>query len=714
MDFEPQTQVTDTMVKPDSVEVLEGSTGREIDPDKLLQTIKKREQKYQPYKQKLDDVASKNKDYYARFEGDKTNLYEGETPIWINEILPAIETIIPMGTENLPEPDVKVYPNNKKGIELQEKIEQYLYDCWRSKWGMQQKSEQALRNLFASRYVGFKMSYNTRKSKSEMTLLPAGRVMFPDKVGEVCDLPFIIDYVTRSAGSIKEEFGTDPDKLAKITEALNTGSPEDSDDDSLVTITEYWEKEFVAWKFKDVLLGFEANPFWNWGEFDEEGNQISEGQNHLEEPSYPFFFLNQFSFGDEIADPVSQIDLLRSPQDSVVKRKRQVELNAGMANGQLVGAGKKIDKKTFMAIKNTAEEKIWMENADSVEGAVAKLTGRAIDQGVINDMIHTESKIEDISGAHAVSKGKSDPREKTVRGKMFLAGKDSSRQSGIVRGLERLAKAVFDFEIQCMIVFGDEYELEPDFDSADDPLSTVENLDKITSEELKDKRIFVKVVENSLKPKDHEQLKAFSLELANNGKMSTLDLYRILEFPDPEKMARNAVMEQIDPFYLYKDAVSGEKIDPMAIRDVKNYLNSPVGTPMGSDYTPPTPELMQNYLITIRAYIRGEEIDDDLAKVPYSSLTDEQKQAIQMYLMQAMQKAKQMMAQIQAQAGAAPQPGEQPAQEQQPKQQQPNNQLIEAIANAVVAKLQGGNQGQGEQPAPSPIPQGDISQGVVA
>lgn len=708
MDSESQSSVLDKMVKPDTIEVIEGNTGREIDPDKLLEIIEKREAKYKSYKEELDEVASKNKSYYSKFEADKTNLYEGETPVWINEILPAIETIIPMSTENLPEPDVKIYPKNRKSIELQEKLEQYLYDCWRTKWGMQSKSEQALRNLFAARYVAFKMTYNVNKSKTEITLIPAGRLLIPSKVGEKCDLPFIIDYVPMRAGDIKEKFGTDPEQLSKIETALKGDGAGDGDD-SIVSVTEYWEKDFVAWKYKKCLLGFEANPFWNWGETDEEGTVIEEGENHLEEPSYPFFFLNQFSFGEEIADPVALIDLLRTPQDSIAKRKRQVELNAGMANGQLVGAGKKIDKKTFLAIKNTAEEKIWMEGAESVDGALAKLTGRAIDQGVVSDMIHTESKIEDIAGAHAVSKGKSDPREKTVRGKMFLAGKDSSRQSGLVRGFERLAKEIFDFEIQCMMVFGDEYELEPDFDTPDDPLSTVENLDKITPEELQGKRIFVRVVENSLKPKDHEQLKGFALELASAGKMSNLDLYRMLEFPDPEKLAKNAVMEQVDPFYLYKDAIAGEKIDVMAIRDIKNYLSSPAGTPMGSDYVPPTPELMQNYLITIRAYIRGEEIDDELSEIPYTKLDDEVKAGIQMHLMKAMNQAKQMMAQIQAQAGAAP--GANEGQPQAQPKQQPDNQLIEAIANAVVAKLQGGNQ---SSPAQSQIPQGDAVQEVVA
>lgn len=719
MDLEPQTSVMDTMIKPDSIEILEGTTGREIDPDKLLKIIQRREEKYKPQKEKLDEIASKNKEYYVKHEADKTGLYEGETPVWINEILPSIETIIPMATENLPEPDIKVYPKNKKSIELQDKIEQYLYDCWRSKWKMQQKMEQGLRNLFAARYVGYKMTYDKQKKKTMVTLLPAGRVLIPDKVGEVCDLPFIIDYVNMTVGDIKKKFTEDEEgnvideaKLKEFEEVFKGDSFTDGDD-SIVGVTEYWEKDFVAWKYKNTLLGFEANPFWDWGDFDEDGQQTREGENHLEEQSYPFFFVNQFSFGDEIADPVALIDLMRTPQDSISKRKRQVELNAGMANGQLIGAGKKIDKKTFNAIKNSAEEKIWLEGADSVEGALAKLTGRAIDQGVIADMQHTETKIEDISGAHAVSKGKSDRLNQTVRGKMFLAGKDTSRQSGLVRGFERLALDMFNFEIQCMKVFKDSYELGPDFDTPDDPMKTIENLEKISYEELQGRRVFVRVVENSLMPKDHEQLKQFSLELSGAGKMSTLDLYKILEFPDPEKMARNAVMEQVDPMYLYKDAVTGEKIDVLAIRDIKAYLNSPAGTPMGSDYTPPTPELMQNYILTLRAYMRGEELDDELSDTPYSSQADEVKAGFQMYYMQVQDKAKQMMAQIQSQMAPSPEQVQQARQTQQ-KTQQPNPDLINAIAEAVVAKLQGANQGPVEQPAPTPITQGNATEEVVA
>jgi hypothetical protein len=101
--------------------------------------------------------------------------------------------------------------------------------------------------------------------------------------------------------------------------------------------------------------------------------------------------------------------------------------------------------------------------------------------------------------------------------------------------------------------------------------------------------------------------------------MSLLDMYRILEYPDPEKLARNAIMEQTDPMYLYDEVSKGENIDFEAIRNLLAIQYNNTGTPLPIEYNVPDVKLMTRYLDTLIAYLRGEEIHQEL--LAYSSLT---------------------------------------------------------------------------------------------
>ena len=66
-------------------------------------------------------------------------------------------------------------------------------------------------------------------------------------------------------------------------------------------------------------------------------------------------------------------------------------------------------------------------------------------------------------------------------------------------------------------------------------------------------RIKVSVKEGSLLPKDSLSIDNQALELARLNRISTLDLYKRLEFPNPEEMAANVWLEVNAPQILFKD-----------------------------------------------------------------------------------------------------------------------------------------------------------------
>lgn len=654
-------QPLDTKNYNDEVKAQPGSVGVEISEEELSKTIKEREASCKPYYEKLKSIADKNRLYYGGDQVKTERLLVGENPTVINKILPAIETIIPLVTEKAPEPDVTVTPLNRTNLILQEKLEKHLHDLWSRDLDMQIKLEHGVRNLAANRYMVVKTFYDTEKKCINTKVLPAGRVLFPEDATCVEDLTYIIEYVPYTLGALIERF---PEKEKEIKEAASFGSNVGLES-TLITI-EYWQSNLVAWKFKDVMLGFDANPYWNW-EGDPKFESIG---NHLKSPQMPYFFTNIYNFGDSIVDDVSMIDVIISPQDNVNKRKRQIDLNADMANGKYIVAGNKISKESANKISNEPKEIIYLDSADSTNGALDILTGRAYDPGIYNDMQDTKNEIDNIIGTHSTTRGERFSQE-TARGREILKSGDISRQRTIVRAFEKLARDLYDYWIQLIYVFYDEKRpLHPAGDQRSKVFSSQEALQYISNGEFeKDINIEVQVIDGSIVPKDKDAEKAEAMDLARNQMMSLLDMYRILEYPDPERMARNAVMEQIDPMYLYNEAGKGENLDFEAIRNLLAIQYNNTDQPLAIEYFVDDVKAMVRYLETLTEYLRGEEIHKEL--LPYDSLTfDAQAEVVEHYRNQK-ELVNQILNQQAMQSGGTPSEDpygdmQQPQQPQQP------------------------------------------------
>ena len=66
-------------------------------------------------------------------------------------------------------------------------------------------------------------------------------------------------------------------------------------------------------------------------------------------------------------------------------------------------------------------------------------------------------------------------------------------------------------------------------------------------------KVNVSVKEGSLLPKDSTSIANQALELASLNRISNIDLYKRLEYPNPEEMAANVWLEINAPHILYKD-----------------------------------------------------------------------------------------------------------------------------------------------------------------
>jgi len=66
-------------------------------------------------------------------------------------------------------------------------------------------------------------------------------------------------------------------------------------------------------------------------------------------------------------------------------------------------------------------------------------------------------------------------------------------------------------------------------------------------------KLTISVKEGSLLPKDSISIANQALELARMNKISNIDLYKRLEYPNPDELAANVWLEANAPHILYKD-----------------------------------------------------------------------------------------------------------------------------------------------------------------
>jgi hypothetical protein len=100
---------------------------------------------------------------------------------------------------------------------------------------------------------------------------------------------------------------------------------------------------------------------------------------------------------------------------------------------------------------------------------------------------------------------------------------------GISEYLEQLSDGLYNWFTQLLYVYDNTYALMPN-----------------------KPRVKISVKEGSLLPKDSTTIANQAIDLATAGKMSTLDLYKKLDYPNPEELAANVWLEINAPEVLYE------------------------------------------------------------------------------------------------------------------------------------------------------------------
>ena len=479
-----------------------------------------------------------------------------QRPLVDNVIFESLETYLPQVTRRNPDPMVVLSRKEKQtpenltyatnlGKELGEIADEIV---------LRLKLKKTARHwalyLLGAVKVGWDLDNDTPTTK---VIRPQKLILDPDATvdeekgytGE-----FMGEYRKLPAGQIIN-FLESVDAEKEAVETIKKLAKDKSGEEALGTeiqFIEWWTNEYMCWTIgsENVLMKVK-NPHWDYDkeeeeeeapynedgtpQLDEEGNVVmekntEEGVNHFYVPKKPYILLSVFNLGKQPIDETSLIGQNLASQDLVNKRVRQIDKNADSMNGGMVvslersGLTLAQSKGVTDALRRGGTIAI---PTGAVGEAVQRMSANSLPGDVYNQLVDTRTRMRDIFGtAGSSSAGLSG--EKTVRGKMQNRVLDTDRiGGGFSEYLEQMADGIYNWFVQLLYVYDDRYNHGPR------------------------PKVRVSVKEGSLLPKDSATLAQQAMELAGQNRMSLLDLYKALDYPNPEEMAANVWLEAKAP-----------------------------------------------------------------------------------------------------------------------------------------------------------------------
>ena len=464
-----------------------------------------------------------------------------------NLIFESLETYLPQVTRRNPEPSVTLDASEKESPIF----DQYISGLKNRLGDLADKNKVRLKLKKAARHWAI---YQLGVAKFGWDIdqdIPAMKIIRPKKV--ILDPDATIDEDGYTGNHIGEYRKLEASNVLSIIGKENAEAKKAIDDklskDELGTeiqFIEWWTPQYVCWEFDKKIIYKRQNPHWNYDK-DEDQTQVDEfgtetkstqnvpGINHFKSPQMPYIFLSVFNLGDQPMDKTSLINQNLANQDLINKRNKQIDKNATNINGgwivSLARAG--LTKPQAEGVVKAMQKGGAAVIPDGVPtDAINKINGTSLPSDIFNQLYDARARLRDIFGVKGSAQAGLES-ERTVRGKILSRSLDTDRiGGGVSEYLEQFADAAYNWLTQLLYVY------DSDFQFSDGGLPP---------------KVVISVKEGSLLPKDSMTIANQAIELAGMNRISTLDLFKRLEYPNPEELAANVWLEVNAPHLLYKN-----------------------------------------------------------------------------------------------------------------------------------------------------------------
>lgn len=514
--------------------------------EELLAIAARAEADYAGYEGKLKPRQDANKAYYLGRQRQDTGAAT-DYPIAANLLFEAEETFLPAALSKNPEPVVWSDDSTEGAAEASDvkTMLQYHADTLVLRRKMNRMARQWSIYLIGVLKHGWDPDINDIKTE---TRDPRNFVF--DKDGTIDEYgdyrgSILGERIPTTAGRLVELF---PKRAAYITVMV------DGLMGTKVVYTEWRTDEYCFYTFKNRVLDKNRNEYFNYDrdqdETDQDGVTMKKtipGRNHFARPKMPYTFLSVFSLGERPHDETGLIEQNIPQQNKITKRESQIDANLDRSNNSIGLSGANFNEETARQAATAMQRgnPILIPSGGPVSEAVARFPAPDLPAAMFNSLESNKNDLRSIFGTQGITAQQQD-EDQTARGMILNQQYDNSRiGGGIGDALEQVADNVFNWWVQLYYVFYDEEH----YAAILGQMKAVEYV-QFSSADLT-RRLVVSVSPNSMKPKDEVTEMNLAQALYDKGVLDPKTLLTILDFPDPQKTAEQAVLWQLDkPMYM--------------------------------------------------------------------------------------------------------------------------------------------------------------------
>jgi hypothetical protein len=515
------------------------------DDQELILLANKWEQKYKGYDEEIRKRQEDCENYWLGKQFPQANIQEGSRPIADNLIFEATETFLPEATKQNPEPTVTC-DNTEEG-------NQYA-SLWKDML-IANADTQHLRlvvkkiaRYWSLYFLGVaKISWDEKQDNFATNAInPQKLILDPD--AEILEGgKYVGGYVGErretTAEKLVEMFPKAKQKITQMVEGKMG---------TRLRFVEWWTQEKVFFTMKDIVLDKYENPHWNYSkktkkvdEFGQEQEVEEQGDNHFVEPEMPYVFLTVFNLGKHPHDDTSLIYQNLANQDLVNKKLAQIDRNTDNMNNGIVLSGKSFTREqaTEAVTALARGDALWVP-----DGAIGESYRRdvapALSPTVYTELQDLRQELRNIFGVRG-SSAQGVSSEQTVRGKIIIGQKDSSRiGGGISDSIEQVCDSIFNWWVQMMKVYYSE----------DNFIGILGEEKAFQFYKLKQnikRKLIVSVKEGSLIPRDELSKRNEAIDLWGAGALDPETLFERLGFADPKQAAETLYLWKFAPQSLF-------------------------------------------------------------------------------------------------------------------------------------------------------------------
>lgn len=507
-----------------------------------------------------------------------------------NRIFSDMEAVINALIANPPKPQFIPARDDPQAVSLAQAEEKYFNKKY-SDLNLKEVLRKGLRNLYFGRLIVIKTFWDSTINDFNARALDPRKVRIPKNAVNEQAAEFVIEEVEDYVLSVCRRF---PDQAQRI--AAQMGYRDHNQlliDNPMMTYQEAWVRDYVVFKFNNIIMGTIKNPYWDWDgllvtpEENEALNQLGGEQRRIKmyeiraqqdmrqaeaheqqeienngdlprgdfqdiKPNYSAYYFNHFdqprkpyiwatAFNNENT-PVGQTDMISQAaplQEAIDRRKQDIDENSSLVNGQIKVDSTVMDKADAQKLRYEARGVIWGKGV--VQG-VQREMGTPLPAFVYQDMQDSRAEIDNIMAASSALRGEREGQE-TKAGRLALVDQSYMRLNEYVQIVDYVSYEMFNWFYQLAKVRYTEHHYAKDMGEQ----QAVQIISLIQDDFIQGAE--VRVIAGKTLPEDREFKYAQAQVDLKEGFLSPVDYYTIAGYDNPQEKAKNAVVFKLNPSY---------------------------------------------------------------------------------------------------------------------------------------------------------------------